>query len=192
VITTCDCEASQIKVRIEQNGQNIVFRRGEQSQRFALPYQVTVERVDARYAPGSEDGTLTLLLTKPTAPTSGSPISGKFFFTHNVAATSGEGKVTMSAGQTNAYFLFKVQGSSKYDTEFQGELVNGREVKFHATVTQTDKGTKTTSTQTFTVPYQIAMDHIQVSGDEVKVFIKHPGGAVLATVADADVPLVLA
>jgi len=43
----------------------------------------------------------------------------------------------MSAGQTSTYFLFKVQGSSKYLTELKGELVNGREVKFHATITQT-------------------------------------------------------
>jgi len=75
-----------------------------------------------------------------------------------------------------------------------------------------DKGTKTTSTQTFTVPYQIALDHIQVllsviyldhhggdvdslrqvSGDEVKVFIKHPGGAEIITVQDANVPVKLA
>jgi hypothetical protein len=190
-VGSCDCDVSQIKVRVEQNGQNIVFRRGEQSQRFALPYQVEVARVSAVFDRNRDDGTLVLTMTKPTAPTSGSPISGKFL-TLNFPATSGEGKVTMSAGQTNAYFLFKAQGSSKYDNEVQGELVNGREVKFHSTITQTDKGTKTTSTQTFTVPYQIAMDHIQVTGDEVKVYIKHPGGAVAATVADADVPVTIA
>lgn len=43
----------------------------------------------------------------------------------------------MSAGQTSTFFQFSPSGSSKYETEIRGELVNGNEIKFHAVVTQT-------------------------------------------------------
>ena len=55
-------------------GQNVVFRRQEQQQRFALPYQVTVERVSAVYDAQKDEGTLTLIMTKPTVAASGSPV----------------------------------------------------------------------------------------------------------------------
>lgn len=70
-IFDCDCDVSLLQVHIDSNGQNVVFHRVAQTQRFALPYQVTVDRVDATYDRNREGGTLTLVMTKPTAGASG-------------------------------------------------------------------------------------------------------------------------
>jgi len=192
-ISDCDCDIGLLKVRIEENGQNVVFKRQEQHQRFALPYSLSLDRIHVTYDKNRDGGTLTLVLTKPGGgiPTN---ITGEFTkFTIPLDPSAADGsKVSMSAGQTAAFFQFKPQGASKYETEIVGELINGRDVKFHATITQTDKGTRTKSTQTFTLPNQVALDYIQVgAGHEVKVFTKKPDGAggSAPAVADADVTI---
>jgi len=97
------------------------------------------------------------------------------FTKFTVAPVEGsQGKVAMKPGQTKEYFIFETTGEPKFETEVVGELLDGDQVKFHATKVDLDAGVKTKSTQTFTLPGKVTLDHIELSdgGRTVKVHQK--------------------
>jgi len=184
-IFDCDCHISQLSVRLEKEGKQVVFQRTirtsnnmkQQVQRFTVPYILNPDRVDVKYGRDRDGGTLSLLLTKPdpsAGGTAGGSLAGEFTkFTISAVAGS-QGKVTMKASQTKEYFQFEASGEPKLDTEVIGELAEGDQVKFHAITTDLEANVKKKATQTFNLPAKVTLDHFELSdgGRAVKVHDK--------------------
>jgi len=145
--------------------------RKQQIQRFSIPYTLSTDRLEAKYARLKEGGTLSLLFKKPDLSSSGS-VSGQFTkFTVN-AVSGSEGKVTMTAGETKEIYQFKTSGEPKLETEVVGELVDGDQVKFNFITIDNKAGTRKTATQTFTLPMKITTDQIEVEEGGHRIVIR--------------------
>jgi len=185
-LTNCDVPVSQIKIRIEKNGSQIVFQRTimensatkDQIQRFSIPYMVTPDRITVTYDRHVEGGKLKMLMIKPQATavvnSSGKSSFGQFCTIEIPAKGVSAGRVSMASGQTSDAFVFSPSGESKYPTEIVGELVDGSEgevvIKFHCT--STEEQTKKKATQAITLPLKVSLENIDVTGHKVTVYKK--------------------
>jgi len=186
-IYDCDCQFSQLSVRIEKEGKQVVFQRTvqtgnnrkQQVQRFTVPYSLCPDRVNAQFNSKRDGGTLSLLLIKPDPAAGGGGgsagvLAGEFTKFTIKSVFESQGKISMKPAQTKEYFLFEATGEPKWDTEVVGELTDGDQIKFHAITTDLDAGVRKKATQTFTLPLKITLDHIELEdgGRKVKVHLK--------------------
>jgi len=210
-IYDCDCPVSQLSVRLEKEGKQVVFQRTiqtasnrkQQVQRFTVPYTLSPERVEAKYNHNRDGGTLSLLLTKPDMSSaggaSGGTRSGEFTKFIIGAVAGSEGKVTMRPSQTKEFFQFEATGEPKWETEVIGELTDGEQVKFHAITTDLDASVKKKATQTFTLPAKVTLDHFELlnGGHCVKVHQKKvvtsttTAAPAQTTQADVDIKIIV-
>jgi len=196
-ITSCDVPLSQLAIRIEKEGKDIVFKRTimegstqkEQVQHFGMPYVVTKDRIKVTYAPHSDGGKLVFLITKPApgeAQASGSAgaASGEFcrFIIPAVPGCDPTKRVSMGSAQSIDSFVFTPTGESKWETEIVGELANeGQALKFHCTVTVVEEKTKKKATQSISLPMTVSLANIETEGTKVTVY-------KTKTVSQASVP----
>jgi len=183
-ITNCDCPLSQLNVRIEKQGKQVVFQRNihtngqikQQVQRFTLPYVVTKDRISAKYSIHTDYGTLTLSFKKPEGASATGGTSGQFIKFVVPAVPNSEDKVTVKASQEKDHFLFDVTGDPKLETEVIGELDGGC-IKFHAITKDLEAGVSKKSSQSFSlgnVPVSLSQIDVEGGGKKVFVYPKRP------------------
>lgn len=193
-ISNCDCPASQLGVRIEKQGSQVVFQRTvltggqkkQQVQRFTMPYVISSDRITAKFEPQKDGGKLTLHFRKPAGGASSVATTSGEFTKFVVAAVAGsEGKVTMKPSQEKDRFIFEPTGEPKLETEIIGEIEGG-DIKFHAITKDLQAGVSKKATQSFSLGTPISVGQIDVEngGKRVLVYPKRQVTAPTSAAAD--------
>jgi hypothetical protein len=186
-ISNCDCPVSQLSVRLEKQGTQVVFQRTiqtnhhrkQQAQRFTMPYVLSTKRITVKYDHGRDGGTLSLTFRKPEGGASTGGQSGQFTKYIIPAVSGSDGKVTIKASQAKDHFVFEPTGEPKLETEIIGEIEGG-DIKFHAITTNLEAGERKKATQSFSLGTTVLLGQIDLENNGKKVLV-YPKRSVAAS-----------